>query len=110
MEVVDLSSDFSLDFQFAFWTGLESGILGLNLSTELGKSIGGEELWKGARVGELTKSLEVTSILMHGNLHNPVQDSEDFVLSLQSVFKFKVFVPERMSKEVQANRRSATLK
>ena len=59
---------------------------------------------------ELTESFEVAGILVHGNFDNTAQDCKNPVLSLQAVFKFKIFVPERVSEEVQTNRGSTALK
>jgi hypothetical protein len=42
-------------------------------------------------------------------MDNATKDREDSILGFESVFKLEVLIPERMSKEIQANAGRATL-
>ena len=64
----------------------------------------------GDQTYHLTVTLKITSILVHWDLHNSFQNGEDLVLGLCAFLKFKVVVPERMRKEIQADEVCATLK
>jgi len=46
---------------------------------------------------------------MHWYMDNPIENGEDSIMGLDSIFKLKVLIPERMCKEIQANTSCATL-
>ena len=63
-------------------------------------------------MSKLAELLEVSSILVHGDLDHTAQDRKDLivlVVSFDAILKFEVFVPEGMSKKVQSYTCSTTL-
>lgn len=52
---------------------------------------------------------EVTCILMHRDMDNPVKDSKDLVLGLQPLLELQIFVPKRVSEEIKTNTCCASL-
>jgi hypothetical protein len=42
-------------------------------------------------------------------MDNAIENGEDSILGLEPIFKLKVFIPERMCKEIQTDASCATL-
>ena len=55
-------------------------------------------------------ALEVPCILVHWNVDDAVENGEDAVLRFHALFKLDVLVPERVSKEVEADALCTALK
>lgn len=43
-------------------------------------------------------------------MYDPIENREDFVLSLQPFFELQILVPERVSKEIQTDTAGSSLK
>lgn len=106
MEVVDAHANLTLDLQLAAFDFhcLDSGWgLGNDVLAKLCQCIGGKQLLEGTGLCKLPEPLKVTCILMHWDVDNTIQDCDNLVLTFETFFKFNVFVPEWMSKEVETN-------
>lgn len=55
-------------------------------------------------------TFKIPGILMHRYMYYPIQYSEYFILSFQTLLELQVLIPERMSKEVETNTNCTPLK
>lgn len=110
MIVINAQSEITLDLGLDFCARLGVGRGRLNLSTELCHGFGRCQLNQRTSLSQLTITFKVTRVLVHRDVNNPTQDGKDLVLSLDTLFKLNVLVPERMRKEVEADTAGATLK
>lgn len=60
-------------------------------------------------LGKMAIPFKVSCVLVHRNVNNTVEYSENLVLGLQSLLELQILVPERVGEKIEANTSCASL-